>query len=348
MKSPGVPARRRSCRGTRARWHARLERGRARLPAARAAPVRRRHRHEGQDDHDASCSARSSARPAGRCAVGRQRRAPADGARAARGRVGRVRALVVPARGRARASRSRSPCCSTSSPTTSTATAPSRLPRRRSCASSSAPGTRGRAARLRAVRRARVEFAADDALPAEPRLPARTTARTPQRRRRPRGPPASTTTRSPQALAHVPGRPAPARARARARRRPLGERLDRDEHVRRAAAASPRTTRRCGSSSAAGPRARTSAVRARAAARTSRSVYLVGEAAEELAAALDAAGRPYERVGTVAAAVEAAARDAEPGDVVLLSPACASYDQYENFEERGDALPRGSWRSVAG
>jgi UDP-N-acetylmuramoylalanine--D-glutamate ligase len=70
------------------------------------------------------------------------------------------------------------------------------------------------------------------------------------------------------------------------------------------------------------------------------TIYLVGEAAEELAAALDAAGRAYERVGTIAGAVEAAARDARPGDVVLLSPACASYDQYESFEERGDDFRR--------
>jgi UDP-N-acetylmuramoylalanine--D-glutamate ligase len=67
-----------------------------------------------------------------------------------------------------------------------------------------------------------------------------------------------------------------------------------------------------------------------------RSVYLVGEAAAELAAAFEAADRSYECVGTIADAVEAAARDAERGDVVLLSPACASYDQYESFEHRGD------------
>jgi UDP-N-acetylmuramoylalanine--D-glutamate ligase len=69
-------------------------------------------------------------------------------------------------------------------------------------------------------------------------------------------------------------------------------------------------------------------------------IYLVGEAADELAAALDAAGRPYERVGTIAGAVEAAALDAQPGDVVLLSPACASYDQYESFEQRGEDFRR--------
>jgi len=70
------------------------------------------------------------------------------------------------------------------------------------------------------------------------------------------------------------------------------------------------------------------------------SVYLVGEASDELAAALDAAGREFTRAGTIAGAVEQAARDAAPGDVVLLSPACASYDQYANFEERGEDFRR--------
>jgi UDP-N-acetylmuramoylalanine--D-glutamate ligase len=70
------------------------------------------------------------------------------------------------------------------------------------------------------------------------------------------------------------------------------------------------------------------------------SIYLVGEAADELAGALDAAKRAYERVYTIAGAVEAAAREAQAGDVVLLSPACASYDQYESFEQRGDDFRR--------
>jgi UDP-N-acetylmuramoylalanine--D-glutamate ligase len=68
------------------------------------------------------------------------------------------------------------------------------------------------------------------------------------------------------------------------------------------------------------------------------SIYLIGEAADELAAALDAAGRSYVRAGTLAHAVALAAADANPGDVVLLSPACASYDQFDNFERRGDAF----------
>jgi UDP-N-acetylmuramoylalanine--D-glutamate ligase len=71
-----------------------------------------------------------------------------------------------------------------------------------------------------------------------------------------------------------------------------------------------------------------------------RSIYLVGAATDVLAAALDEAGREYERAETVAGAVAAAARDAEPGDVVLLSPACASYDQYPNFEARGEHFRR--------
>jgi UDP-N-acetylmuramoylalanine--D-glutamate ligase len=65
--------------------------------------------------------------------------------------------------------------------------------------------------------------------------------------------------------------------------------------------------------------------------------YLIGAAADELAAALDI---PYERSGNLAAAVRAATGAAEPGDVVLLSPACASYDQFENFEQRGDEFRR--------
>ena len=68
------------------------------------------------------------------------------------------------------------------------------------------------------------------------------------------------------------------------------------------------------------------------------SVHLIGAAADELAAALDAAGRAYVRDGDLETAVRRAAEDARPGDVVLLSPACASFDQFANFEERGDTF----------
>jgi UDP-N-acetylmuramoylalanine--D-glutamate ligase len=70
------------------------------------------------------------------------------------------------------------------------------------------------------------------------------------------------------------------------------------------------------------------------------SVYLIGEAADELALTLDRVGVAYDRAGTLEQAVAHAAAEARPGDVVLLSPACASYDQYENFERRGEDFRR--------
>jgi UDP-N-acetylmuramoylalanine--D-glutamate ligase len=66
-----------------------------------------------------------------------------------------------------------------------------------------------------------------------------------------------------------------------------------------------------------------------------KACYLIGEAAERLAADLEGTV-PLHRCGDLEAAMHAAARTAEPGDVILLSPACASYDQYRDFEERGE------------
>jgi UDP-N-acetylmuramoylalanine--D-glutamate ligase len=74
------------------------------------------------------------------------------------------------------------------------------------------------------------------------------------------------------------------------------------------------------------------------AAKGVRRAYLVGEAADELGFVLGDV--PHEPVADLEHAVTAAARDAEAGDVVLLSPACASYDQYDDFEQRGDHFRR--------
>ena len=63
--------------------------------------------------------------------------------------------------------------------------------------------------------------------------------------------------------------------------------------------------------------------------------YTIGEAGPRFAAILD--GKvPVEVSGTLAAAVASAAANAVSGETVLLSPACASFDQFRDFEDRGD------------
>ena len=65
-----------------------------------------------------------------------------------------------------------------------------------------------------------------------------------------------------------------------------------------------------------------------------RRVYTIGAAAEKIEAHLSGAVEVV-RAGTLEAAVKRAAASAESGDVVLLAPACASFDQFENYEHRG-------------
>ena len=66
----------------------------------------------------------------------------------------------------------------------------------------------------------------------------------------------------------------------------------------------------------------------------SRLVLLIGESAENIAAELGDAIH-FENAGTMQQALHVAAAHAQPGDTVLLAPACSSFDQFENYEHRG-------------
>ncbi|WP_380873896.1 UDP-N-acetylmuramoylalanine--D-glutamate ligase [Sphingomonas sp. DBB INV C78] len=66
--------------------------------------------------------------------------------------------------------------------------------------------------------------------------------------------------------------------------------------------------------------------------------YTIGEAGQMFARILRDAGKPVTESGTLEQAVKDAAAAAKPGEVVMLSPACASFDQFRDFEARGDAF----------
>ena len=84
----------------------------------------------------------------------------------------------------------------------------------------------------------------------------------------------------------------------------------------------------------------------RVVAAKARRVYLIGESADEIARALTASGSPaadrvpLSRSETLERAVAEAAERARAGESVLLSPACASFDQFRDFNQRGDVFQR--------
>ena len=67
-----------------------------------------------------------------------------------------------------------------------------------------------------------------------------------------------------------------------------------------------------------------------------RACYLIGQAAGQLARDLEGTGVPLRRSRDLDTAMRDAIAAAQPGEVVLLSPACASYDQFRDYERRGD------------
>jgi UDP-N-acetylmuramoylalanine--D-glutamate ligase len=71
-----------------------------------------------------------------------------------------------------------------------------------------------------------------------------------------------------------------------------------------------------------------------------RRAWLIGETRHALAAALAVAGVDHVVSDSLAAAVRGAAAVARPGDQILLSPAFSSFDQFRNYEDRGDQFER--------
>ena len=74
-------------------------------------------------------------------------------------------------------------------------------------------------------------------------------------------------------------------------------------------------------------------------AQRAKAVFLIGQASEKIARAVAAVSKsppPIAFCATLEEAVYKAKSESRPGDVVLLSPACASYDMFPNFEARGE------------
>ncbi|MBI4897958.1 MAG: UDP-N-acetylmuramoyl-L-alanine--D-glutamate ligase [Actinobacteria bacterium] len=71
-----------------------------------------------------------------------------------------------------------------------------------------------------------------------------------------------------------------------------------------------------------------------------KGVYLIGQSATQLAEDLQDVGPPVHKCETLERALAEARAAAKPGDTVLLAPACASFDQFDNYEERGRSFKR--------
>jgi len=70
-------------------------------------------------------------------------------------------------------------------------------------------------------------------------------------------------------------------------------------------------------------------------------LILLGEAREKIASAVPC--QAVSRVDSMEEAVSVAAATAQAGDVVLLSPACASFDMFRDYQHRGDVFKQSVW-----
>jgi UDP-N-acetylmuramoylalanine--D-glutamate ligase len=75
-----------------------------------------------------------------------------------------------------------------------------------------------------------------------------------------------------------------------------------------------------------------------AVADAARTVVLIGRDAPLIESALAGSGAPIERAASMADAVARAFHAARPGDAVLLSPACASFDMFTDYKQRGEVF----------